>query len=60
MASNAILDELYRVRDALSQEFDGDIRKIVDACKARQELSGRAGVVLPPRRPQQNLVPKAS
>jgi hypothetical protein len=60
MPSNSILEEIYRVREALSQECGDDLNKIAELCNARQKASGRPSVVLPPRRPQQNLVPNAS
>jgi hypothetical protein len=50
MASDPIIEELHAIREALSRASGDDIRKIAEAARARQELSGRKAVRLPPRK----------
>lgn len=50
MANDPIIEEIHRVRDALSKAADHDIRKIAEAARARQRESGRKAVRLPPRK----------
>lgn len=45
-----IVDELHVIREALSDASDNDLRKIVEAARARQLSSGHEIVDLPPRR----------
>lgn len=52
MKLDPIIEEIHSVRDALSQVSDNDIRKIAEAARARQLLSGRKSVRLPPREPK--------
>ncbi len=50
MSSDPIVEEIHKIREALSNASDGDIRKIAQAARARQIESGRKAVGLPPRK----------
>jgi hypothetical protein len=58
MPSDPIIEEIHKVREALSKASDDDIRKIAEAARARQAVSGRKAVRLPPR--EVKLARKAS
>lgn len=45
-----VVEELHVIREALSDASDNDLRKIVEAARARQLSSGYEIVDLPPRR----------
>jgi hypothetical protein len=48
---NPIVNELHAVREVLARESDRDIKRIMEAARARQEAQGRKAVTLPPRKP---------
>jgi len=50
MSTDQIVEEIHKVREALSKASGDDIRKIAEAARARQAESGRKGVRLPPRK----------
>jgi hypothetical protein len=52
MLPDPIVEEIHKIREALSQASGDDIRKIAEAAKARQAESGRKAVRLPPREPR--------
>ena len=52
MERDSIIEEIHAAREALSHVSDNDIRKIAEAAKARQLMSGRKSVRLPPREPK--------
>ena len=48
--SNSIVDEVRAAREAIAQESDNDLEKIVEAARVRQSRSGRESVTLPPKK----------
>jgi hypothetical protein len=52
MLPDPIVEEIHKVREAISKASDDDVRKIAEAAKARQAQSGRPAVQLPPREPR--------
>ena len=51
MTEDPIVHEVHAIREALSKASGDDIRKIVEAARARQAKSGRTAIRLPPREP---------
>jgi len=49
MATDAILAEIRRTRDALAKRFNYDLRAIIEDARQRQAASGGKVVSLPPR-----------
>ncbi|GMV95557.1 MAG: hypothetical protein AMXMBFR82_53350 [Candidatus Hydrogenedentota bacterium] len=52
METDPIIDEIHKIRAALSEASGDDIRKIAEAAKARQAQSGKRAVRLHPRKPK--------
>jgi hypothetical protein len=52
METDPIIDEIHKIREALSVASGDDIRKIAEAAMARQAQSGRKAVRLHPRKPK--------
>ncbi len=50
MYRDAIVEELWAVKDRLAKESDYDVRAIVKDAQKRQRESGRKAVTLPPKR----------
>jgi len=48
---DAIVEEIHAVRDVLARESDRDIKRILEAARARQEAQGRKAVTFSPRKP---------
>jgi len=48
--SDPIVDEVRAARDAIAKECDYDVEKLAQSLKAREAVSGRKVVRLPPRK----------
>ena len=48
---DAIIEELHEVREAIAKASDNDLKKIAEAARARQQLSGHQVVRLEPKPP---------
>ena len=46
MNDDPIVDEIHRIREAISREHNDDLRAIAEAARARQEKSGHPVVDL--------------
>ena len=49
-SDDPIVEELHKIRDAISKASNDDMQEIAEAARARQAKSGRKVVRLPPRR----------
>ena len=48
--ADEILEELRAIRDGIAESTDGDMRKIAEGEKGRQQTSGHQVVLLSPKR----------
>ena len=48
--SSSIVDEVRAAREAIAQQSDNDLEKIVEAARVLQATSGRESVTLPPKK----------
>ena len=53
MSEDPIVEEIHRIREKMLAEYNGDLRALFNAMKARTEEAARAGepVYAPPPRP---------
>ncbi len=49
--SDAIIDEVRTIRDAIAKQYHYDIAEIAESIRQRQAMSGRTYVCLAPRTP---------
>ncbi len=49
--SDAIIDEVRAIRDAIAKQYDYDIAEIAESIRQQQTMSGRTYVCLSPRAP---------
>ncbi|MFC1643248.1 hypothetical protein ACFL5O_11285 [Myxococcota bacterium] len=59
--SDAIVNEVRSIRDAIAKEYDYDVDKLARAMREHEATSGRTAIRLPPRLPvQTSAAQKAS